>query len=85
VTVINWFVASHDLAEVGRLTGELGLVGLEAFGKPLLYTLFVVALAGAFRGEGITAIDDDASSTAGDQAVSVAGNGRSGTRGEQHG
>jgi hypothetical protein len=59
VTVVNWFVASHDLAAVGQLTGDLGLVGLEAFGKPLLYTIFVVALAGAWRGEGITAIDDD--------------------------
>lgn len=60
VTVINWAIASHDLAAVGRLTGDLGLVGLEAFGKPLLYTLFVIALAGAFRGEGITALDEEA-------------------------
>jgi hypothetical protein len=59
VTVVNWFVASHDLAAVGRLTGDLGLLGLDAFGKPLLYTIFVVALAGAFHGEGITALDDD--------------------------
>ena len=59
VTVINWFVASHDLAAVGRLTGDLGLVGLEAFGKPLLFTMFVVALMGAFRGEGITAMEED--------------------------
>ena len=50
VTVINWAVASHDLEAVGRLTGDVGLVGLEAFGKALLYTIFVVTLAGAFRG-----------------------------------
>jgi hypothetical protein len=49
VTVINWAVASHDLEEVGRLTGDLGLVGLEAFGKPLLYTIFVTTLAAAVR------------------------------------
>jgi len=56
VTVINWAVASHDLGAVGRLTGDLGLVGLEAFGKPLLYTIFVVTLTGAFRGLGVTAL-----------------------------
>jgi hypothetical protein len=55
VTVVNWAVASHDLEAVGRLTGDVGLVGLEAFGKPLLYTIFVVTLAGAFRGTGVTA------------------------------
>jgi hypothetical protein len=49
VTVINWAVASHDLGEVGRLTGELGLVGLEAFGKPMLYTIFALTLATAGR------------------------------------
>ena len=53
VTVINWAVASHDLEAVGRLTGDVGLVGLEAFGKPLLYTIFVVTLVGAFRGLGV--------------------------------
>ena len=56
VTVIHWAVASHDLEAVGRLTGDVGLVGLEAFGKPLLYTIFVVTLAGAFRGIGVTAL-----------------------------
>ena len=42
VTVINWAAASHDLEAIGRLTGDLGLLGLEAFGKPLLYTIFVL-------------------------------------------
>jgi hypothetical protein len=51
VTVINWAVASHDLGAVSQLTGELGLVGLDAFGKPLLYTIFVVTLVGAFRAD----------------------------------
>jgi len=49
VTVVNWAVASHDLEAVGRLTGDVGLVGLEAFGKPMLYTIFVLTLAGACR------------------------------------
>jgi hypothetical protein len=67
VTVINWAVASHDLEEVGRLTGDLGLVGLEAFGKPLLYTIFAVTLAGAFRGYPDEAADDPRASD--DEAV----------------
>jgi hypothetical protein len=49
VTVVNWAVASHDLEAVGRLTGDVGLVGLEAFGKPLLYTIFVLTLASISR------------------------------------
>jgi hypothetical protein len=49
VTVVNWAVASHDLEAVGRLTGDVGLVGLEAFGKPLLYTIFALTLASASR------------------------------------
>jgi hypothetical protein len=56
VTVINWAVASHDLEAVGRLTGDVGLVGLDAFGKPMLYTIFLITLAGAFRGLGVTAL-----------------------------
>jgi len=63
VTVINWAVASHDLGEVGRLTGDLGLVGLEAFGKPLLYTIFAVTLAGAFRGDGAETANEEMVST----------------------
>jgi hypothetical protein len=51
VTVINWAVTSHDLEAVGHLTGDIGMVGLEAFGKPLLYTIFAITLAGAFRGD----------------------------------
>ena len=56
VTVINWAVASHDLEAVGRLTGDVGLVGPEAFGKPLLSTIFVVTLVGAFRGIRVAAL-----------------------------
>jgi hypothetical protein len=49
VTVINWAVASHDLEAVGRLTGDVGLIGLEALGKPMLYAIFAVTLLAAFR------------------------------------
>lgn len=56
VTVINWAAASHDLGAIGHLTGDLGLVGLEAFGKPLLYAIFAVTLAGAWHGLGVTAL-----------------------------
>jgi hypothetical protein len=68
VTVINWAVTSHDLESVGRLTGDLGLVGMDAFGKPMLYTIFVVTLIGAFRGLGVTALAEppDASDDATD-------------------
>jgi hypothetical protein len=64
VTVINWAVVSHDLAAVGHLTGDVGLVGLEAFGKPLLYTIFAITLAGAFRGISVTALAEPAADSA---------------------
>ncbi len=41
--------AVTSLPDLQRLTGDLGLVGLEAFGKPLLYTIFALTLAAAFR------------------------------------
>jgi hypothetical protein len=64
VTVINWAVVSHDLATVGHLTGDVGLVGLEAFGKPLLYTIFAITLAGAFHGISVTALAEPADDSA---------------------
>ena len=45
VAVVNWAVASHDLAAVGRLTGDVGVVGLDRFGRPMLYAIFAVMLA----------------------------------------
>lgn len=44
VAVVNWAEASHDLAAVGQLTGDLGLVGLDRFGRPMLYAIFAVTL-----------------------------------------
>jgi hypothetical protein len=45
VTVINWALTSHDLTTVGYFTGTSALVGLDRFGKPMLYAIFFVTLA----------------------------------------
>lgn len=44
VTVMNWALTSHDLSTVGQLSGNVALVGLERFGKPMLYGIFAVML-----------------------------------------
>ena len=36
IVVIHWAVTTHDLAMLGQLTGDLGLVGLGRFGRPML-------------------------------------------------
>ena len=65
VAVINWAVVSHDLAAVGSLTGDLGLVGLDRFGRPMLYAIFAATLALPWAGPataeelGIETPDDD--------------------------
>lgn len=43
-TVMNWAVATHDLASVQKLTGGTALLGFDLFGKPLLYVLFWLPL-----------------------------------------
>lgn len=45
VTAVNWAVTSHDLAGANRLTGDLAVVGLMRFGRPMLYAVLVAALA----------------------------------------
>lgn len=45
VTIVNWALAVHDLFTLGKFTGETALVGLEIFGKPMLYAIFAVTLA----------------------------------------
>jgi hypothetical protein len=45
VTVINWSLAAHDLATIGKFTGETALAGFERFGRPMLYAIFAVVLA----------------------------------------
>ena len=45
VTVVNWALAAHDLHSIAKLTGGAALVGMERFGRPMLYAIFAVALA----------------------------------------
>jgi hypothetical protein len=49
VTVVNWAVTSHDLATVGQFTGDTAMVGLDRFGKPILYAIIVLTLAALSR------------------------------------
>jgi hypothetical protein len=44
VTVINWAAASHNLSNLDLFTGGYALLGLEGFGRPLLYALFPLLL-----------------------------------------
>ena len=44
VTLINWVLTSHNLAELEGLTGATALQGLSTFGKPLLYAIYVATL-----------------------------------------
>lgn len=45
VTIINWALATHDLFTLSKFTGDTALVGLESFGKPMIYAIFAVTLA----------------------------------------
>ena len=45
VAVVNWALTSHDLYSLDNLTGSVSMVGLERFGKPMLYGIFAVTLA----------------------------------------
>ena len=45
ITVVNWAHTVHDLATLGYFTGEIGLGGLNVFGRPLLYAIFALTLA----------------------------------------
>ncbi len=44
VTVINWALASHDLASINELTGGVALVGFARFGRPMLYAMMASTL-----------------------------------------
>ena len=46
VTLINWALATHNLAEAGNLGGDTALIGLNRFGKPMLYAIYVTTLKG---------------------------------------
>jgi hypothetical protein len=44
VTVINWALTTHDLTSLNQLTGNTALVGLDRFGRPMLYAIFALTL-----------------------------------------
>lgn len=44
VTIVNWALASHDLNAIDQVTGGAAIAGLELFGRPLLYAIFVATL-----------------------------------------
>jgi len=45
VTVINWALSTHDLTSLNQLTGNTALVGLDRFGRPLLYAVFILTFS----------------------------------------
>jgi hypothetical protein len=44
VTLVNWALATHNLDFIGQFSGDTALLGLNAFGKPLLYLLFPIVM-----------------------------------------
>ena len=49
VTVVNWSLSTHDLTSLNQLTGNTALVGLDRFGRPMLYAIFALTLSQVFR------------------------------------
>jgi hypothetical protein len=47
IAVLNWSVATHDILQVDFFTGQAALGGFGLFGKPLIYAIFAVTLAGS--------------------------------------
>jgi hypothetical protein len=52
VTVINWALTAHDLNTIEQFTGGVAMAGLTRFGRPFLYAIFAVTLAGRERERG---------------------------------
>jgi hypothetical protein len=48
ITIVNWAVSTHNLASVSQLTGSVSLTGLDRFGRPMVYSIFLVVLAQVF-------------------------------------
>ncbi len=44
VTLVNWAVTTHNLAQTAQLTGDAATFGLDRFGKPMLYAIYLVTL-----------------------------------------
>jgi hypothetical protein len=45
VTVVNWVLSAHDLTQLNEFTGDVAVVGLNRFGRPLLFAIFAATLA----------------------------------------
>lgn len=44
VTLVNWALATHDLAKVAQLTDDAARFGLDRFGEPMLYAIYPATL-----------------------------------------
>ncbi len=44
VTLVNWALSTHDLGQTAQLTGDAATFGLDRFGKPMLYAIYLVTL-----------------------------------------
>lgn len=60
VAVVNWALTTHDLAAQSRLTGEMALAGFTAFGRPIIYAVFAIALSAPATGRAGVAVPGDA-------------------------
>lgn len=49
VTLVNWALTTHDLAQTAQLTGDAAAFGLDRFGKPMLYAIYLATLWPAGR------------------------------------
>ncbi len=44
VTLVNWALTTHNLGQTAQLTGDAATFGLDRFGKPMLYAIYLVTL-----------------------------------------
>jgi hypothetical protein len=44
VTIVHWMLATRNLNLVSFITGDAALFGFDRFGKPILYTLYLIVL-----------------------------------------
>ncbi|MGQ9903082.1 MAG: hypothetical protein ACUVRU_01840 [Anaerolineae bacterium] len=44
VTLVNWALTTHNLSQTAQLTGDAATFGLDRFGKPMLYAIYLTTL-----------------------------------------
>jgi hypothetical protein len=49
VTIVNWALSAHDLTSLKQYTGDIAMAGFLRYGRPLIYTIFVITLAQFFK------------------------------------